>query len=337
MSPNGFHHSKLRFAAVLSCLLMTAACSGGDDTGGADNPAVDAGTNGTDGTSTGGDVAATSDAGASGAKDAGTTKAGPPKPFKYSGGKCPKLVVGTNKMFSWDKDRVFDLFAPTTKGNKKPGLLFMWHGLGDNKNNFGKAMGAQFHANELNVYVAVPQGAGSITGWGWTSDNTALADATFFDDMLNCLDDTFDYDNTRVYTTGFSAGALWSSYLVVKRSTFLAAAVLWSGGTGPKVYTYKRPKRKVPVLLNWGGTGDQAGVFVNFDVTTKDMIKNLVKDGHVVLSCNHNGGHTIPPGGPNYGMAYLKKHSWDTLTDSFYKGGDLTGFPNYCKLESAKK
>ena len=36
----------------------------------------------------------------------------------------------------------------------------------------------------------------------------------------------------RIYTTGFSAGGLWSTWLVMHRSHRIAAAAVFSGGVG---------------------------------------------------------------------------------------------------------
>ena len=318
-----------RFGGILAVVVIAAVCTAGcaGETAPADNSRGDDGGSSQADTSQGQDATSSStDAGAADTSAAGPQ---PPKPFKYTGGDCPKLIAGANKIFSWDGDRGVDIFVP--KSGKDPGLLFAWHGLGDSKEKFGKAMNAQGIADLLNVIVAVPQSQGSVTGWGWTSDTTALRDSTLFDDLLTCIDQQWDIDNHRVFTTGFSAGGLWSSYLVCKRSTFLAAALIWSGGTGPKAYEYKKPKRQIPVLLAWGGKEDFA--FLNFDDTAKDMSKRLRDDGHVVITCDHGGKHTIPFGGLNWGLKFLNAHRWDTLTKSPFVGTDLGDFPKYCTLK----
>jgi len=292
-----------------------ATTSGGQDAG----TTADAGTSADAGTGGGTDTGVSADAGK-------PAKPEPPKPYAYSGGDCPKLKAGHNAMFSWDKTRTFDIYLPKKLDN--PGLLFMWHGLGDNKANFGQGMGAQFHADTLGAIAVVPQSKGAATGWGWAGDTSAAPDAQLFDDLLTCIDAQYDIDNRRVYTTGFSAGALWSSYLVVKRSTFLAAAVIWSGGTGSTAYPYKTPKRKIPVLASWGGKNDTA--LIQFEQTTGDMVGKLIKDGHYVIACNHGLGHTIPQGGLQWGLKFLAAHDWDSQADSPLKKGDTSAFPDYC-------
>ena len=43
----------------------------------------------------------------------------------------------------------------------------------------------------------------------WSFFGDPAADLTLFDDILACLDQQYDIDNKRVYTSGFSAGGLW--------------------------------------------------------------------------------------------------------------------------------
>lgn len=318
--------SRLFCAQVALIFGLFAAMSGCEGDVAADTTAVDGGAAGADAAATGSDTSTGSDSAAGSDADSSPQ---PPTPYAYSGGTCPKLHGGSNKIFSWNGDRAVNIFLPTKLDN--PGLLFAWHGLGDTMQNFGNAIGAATLANKLNVIVVVPQSKGSVTGWGWTSDNTALADSTLFDDLLTCVDAQWDIDNFRVMTTGFSAGALWSSYLVIKRSTFLATALIWSGGTGPKAYDYKKPKRQIPVLLAWGGKEDNA--FLSFDETTNHMATNLRKDGHIVITCNHNLKHTIPFDGLNWGLKFLEQHRWDTLTKTPFANGDLSAFPSYCSIK----
>lgn len=323
---------QLRFAwptAIQVCVL-TCALGCGADEGAAATDSTDAKqTAGGDAQADGGasgaaDSAATDTAAA--ALDTTTAPPSPPTPYAYSGGDCPKLAAGQNTLFSWDTSRSVDLYLPAEL--KSAGLLFLWHGLGDSKENFGKATNAQAQANILGAIVAVPQSKGAATGWGWASDDSALRDVQLFDDLVTCIDKQFDIDNERIYTMGFSAGALWSSYLVINRSTFLAAAVIWSGGTGSTAYKYKTPKRKIPVLASWGGKNDNA--VLSFAETTGNFVGALTKDGHYVIACDHGLGHTIPPNGLNWGMKFLQAHRWATLTNTPFKGGDTSAFPGYC-------
>ena len=252
----------------------------------------------------------------------------PPAPVSYSGGgECPKLVAGDNVMWSWGLDRKFNLYLPAEP--KGAPLLFLWHGLGDNKENFSAAMNAKAISGALGAVVVVPQGGVKVSGWGWSNPTDATEDAALFDDLLSCLDAQYDIDNRRVWTMGFSSGALWSSWLAMYRSTYLAAVVAWSGGTGTNSNKYKTPKRQVPVLLAWGGSQDQ--VAINFEQASKQMGAKLKADGHFVVLCNHNKGHTIPGKGLTWGLDFLQRHSWGDPPGKFDKAG-LDLYPGYCEF-----
>lgn len=336
--------SRVAYGLLCALLAATTAC-GGDDGNDAASGSSDAATTndasggGADGaassnedTGSTGDAAGGGDAGSSDA-GGGTGGDGPPAPFAYSGKTCPKLVAGKNELWSWGKTRGVDLYLP--KETKGAPLLFLWHGLGDTKENFGPAMGAQSLATILGAVVVVPQSQGKVSGWGWSTPTDAEEDAALFDDLLSCVDAQYEIDNTRIWTMGFSSGALWSSWLVMHRSSFIAAAVVWSGGTGKTANTYTKPKRKLPILMAWGGENDNA--FFSFDETTKAMSAALQADGHYVVLCNHGLGHTIPQGGLNWAVTFLKAHNYGTVGHSPIADDSAAQatFPNYCVFPTA--
>ena len=317
---------------LLGVLLTLGACGSTDDTSAATTGSdtsgaqvADAGAN-SDGTATT-DVGATD----AGPPDAGSAKATPATPIAYSAGSaCPTLNKGANAFWSWGKTRQVDLYLPTN--TKDAGLLFLWHGLGGSKENFGAGMNAQGLANALQAVVVVPQGGLKFTGWGWGTMEDSTEDAALFDDLLTCVDTQFDIDNKRVWSMGFSAGALWTSWLILHRSTFIASAVAWSGGTGANSNLYKKPKRKIPALLAWGGPKDQA--MMQFETTTLTMAKHLRADGHFVATCNHGLGHTIPSSGLTWAIDFLKRHPWGVETSDLATDAAVQKlYPTYCSFQ----
>jgi len=72
-------------------------------------------------------------------------------------------------------------------------------------------------ANEPAIFVA-PQGIGNFP-WDFTRDSV------LFDDLLALLDDNLCIDDNRVFTTGFSFGAMMSHALSITRQTKLRGAV----------------------------------------------------------------------------------------------------------------
>lgn len=297
----------------------------------------------------------------------------PAAPKPYSGGKCPTLKAGTNTFQSGGKDRSFDLYLPTITAGAP--LLFMWHGLGDNPKRFAQSFGASQISANYRVIVVVPKGASGPTipadvpagivnllktqaqaffeTWSFFEDHTA--DLQLFDDVLACASQQFKVNSKKVYTAGFSAGALWSTYLTMHRSEYLAAALLLSGGNMDKILDlatipfigskskvrvidtrYVKPSHPVPVMLTAGGAQDVVSManFVKFEFqkATDLFRQNLLKDKHFVIQCNHNQGHTVPQDLFPPAIDFLFKHEF-TKKSSPLATGLPSSFPSYCSIK----
>lgn len=285
----------------------------------------------------------------------------PPAPPAYSGAACPVLQAGPNSFMSSGIARSVQVWLPPTPAGA--GVMFLWHGFGDTGSNFGIAVGAAAIAKNYGVIVVSAQAildpleseklveykelAEQIIGDmppTWSLFDGPGIDLVLFDDLLSCLDEDFAIDRTRVHTMGFSAGALWSTILVMERSEWLASAVLWSGGLGSTgglveiVHTpYETPARDLPVLAVSGGPTDvwpNAQLpLVNFVKGTDELTADLVADGHDVVRCDHGLGHTIPPGGMSWGLNFLFDHHWRVEGGTLYKSLDGLPFPDYCALQ----
>jgi len=254
----------------------------------------------------------------------------PPAPPSPSAGACPELSAGTNTIMSNGIERRFELFLPQTVD--APSLLFMWHGAGDNPGNFSRAFGAASIATNYDTIVVVPYATGHFAfEWGFGPGDDASSDQALFDDALSCIVDQYDVDTTRVYTTGFSAGALWSTSLLVHRSEYFAAVLLLSGGTGT-IVRYATPARRVPVLATHGGPTDQV-LIVKFDEITETMADQLTDDGHTVVVCAHGLGHRVPQDTGIWGVSFLFEHAY---SDAPLDEGSLRSarYPDYCELWS---
>lgn len=240
----------------------------------------------------------------------------------YSGGACPILEAGRNAFEVAGLERTVDVFLPPAPEGAP--LLFLWHPLGSNASQIGRFFGASDIAAEQGWIVVVPESRRLQTEWAFVGD--PAADLAVFDDLLACLDAQFGVDAQRVYTSGFSAGALWSSYLIMHRGEHLAAALVLSGGV-----TAFTPHRSspfaLPVLLTWGGPNDQYGGVINFQETTGIFRDRLREDGHPVVTCEHVGGHVPPPGVADWGIAWLAGHTERRAAHAF---SDDAPYPDTC-------
>lgn len=353
-------HGTTRWPLALAATLLVAfsaaqtGCSsddgaGGDSSADAAGAAADGG--GADGSAT--DSGGSPDAGG---EDATGAAQGPWTPKPYSGGTCPGIIGGAQLFASGGVDRRLVVAMPAQPEGAP--VLFLWHGLGDSPENFSGAFGASALADQYGVIVVAPEPisgpifppdlpdavaglVGNFIPETWAFFGEPEADLMLFDDVVSCLDAFYDIDRSRVYTAGFSAGAMWSTLLVMHRADYLAAAALFSGGSMfveidlgnlPPPYNglnlgegkvvaadtrYQTPPRKIPLLLTWGGMADYLE-FVqgmpqyafDFDAAAQAFIAGAKQDGLSMVTCNHGGGHTPPAGAQVWGMDFLFRHAF---------------------------
>lgn len=293
----------------------------------------------------------------------------PAPPKTYSSGTCPTLKPGTNMFQSGGNARSFELFLPTLPAGAP--LLFMWHGLGDNPQNFAQSFGAGTLSNTRSVIIVVPKGISGPTipsdvapgivsllksqaqpffeTWSFFDDPSA--DLALFDDVVSCLHQQYKINLKKVYTSGFSAGALWSTYLTLYRSEYLAASLILSGGVMQKILDlatipflgskskvtvvkipYVTPSHKVPVMMTAGGPNDVVSmasfVSFNFQEATDALRKGLVQDKHFTIQCNHTAGHTFPSEIYLPAIAFLFNHEFSRKPSPFAADPLPSDFPD---------
>jgi predicted esterase len=265
-----------------------------------------------------------------------TAQTGPAAPKVYEG-TCPTFKTGTNILKSNGYDRRMRVALPEQPQGAP--VVFIWHGLGDTAENMANYMGDKTIAKNRGAIVVTLDSCCNhpankaccpmMTGWGFAGKPES--DLALFDDTLACLDQTYAIDRTRVYTTGFSAGALWSTWLLMHRADQLAAAVLFSGGINSFV-KWVQPAYRLPVLVAWGGAKDLfSGGIVNFAESAAALTKNLRENGHFVVSCNHGLGHSVPTSGPKWATDFLFQHTWSDGSSPLASVlSEL--YPSYCEI-----
>jgi hypothetical protein len=261
----------------------------------------------------------------------------PAAPGAYSAGECPAMDGVVSDFRSGRYSRTFRVHLP--RETDGAGVLFLWHGNGDSAEGFDRYMDGEGLARELGVITVIPDAGAGGLGLDWSvPPNDTKGDAGFFDDMLACLSAQYPLDLRRVYSAGFSAGALWTSWLAMNRADHLAAAVTFSGGSDggamgiAVVNGYKTPAWDIPVLMTEGGPSDQ--VIVNFEDMTESMSTQLREDGSTVVVCSHGEGHTPPSGFDRWAWDFLDAHVYGRLPSPYAGGADPSGkLPGYCAGE----
>jgi polyhydroxybutyrate depolymerase len=225
------------------------------------------------------------------------------------------------------------IFAPARGGEvRKAPLVFCFHGHGGNMMVTSQLMHIQTVWPE--AIVVYPQGLptpgivhdpqGLRPGWQHVSGQVGDRDLKFFDEMLKTLSQTYSVDAERVYTTGFSNGAVFSYLLWAERGKKLAAVGVCAGVLWP---TEHPTEQRAVVAV--AGQSDQTLPFTDQQQTieTARQIDGATGQGHpcgpasTQYTCTlynsphtpvetliHSGGHVYPPWAPDEIVNFFKAH-----------------------------
>lgn len=155
-------------------------------------------------------------------------------------------------------DRRYLLTVPSAHDGETPlPVVFDFHGLLE---------GAEIHAGmsqysplaeERGFVVVFPHGTGEPLRWDADLDADSNADLAYFDAVTEQVTADLCIDETRIYATGLSNGAMFTSVLLCQRADVLAAAAPVAGVTHDDGC---EPSRPVP-LVSFHGTEDPILLF----------------------------------------------------------------------------
>ena len=349
-----------RVLALWSVVFVSLAAGCGTDAVTPNNPPLDAAVTDTGASP---DVPGTSDTGVTtpedvAVADAGVADAGAPPVMSSS---CDTLRAGTVDGFMvGGLSRQFILTLPT--GATAPGgrwpVVFNWHGLGDTAQNMNQLLAGAVNNPTMPFILVTPASTrlGPTTvplGIEW--DNIQVREpnreAQLFDAVLRCVGERWGVDADRVYTVGFSAGAIMSDLLGVLRGDRLAGIVSYSGayfsnapnratlgGVGNLIQwpATPVPSRYAQLMLS-GGTMDLFSLVVaqaHFDQFAANDSPYLRASGHDVIYCTHGRGHTVPSGvmAPQL-VEFFAAHP-RTVMASPWAAGLPMSYPSYCTFQA---
>jgi polyhydroxybutyrate depolymerase len=250
------------------------------------------------------------------------------------------LAQGTVMNFTVDgvkREALVFAPAPTTSKIKHP-LVFAWHGHGGNMQ--AAAQGMHLQTLWPDAIIVYPQGLntpshvdpqGNKPGWEVEVNQAAPVgnrDLKFFDAMLSTLHQKYAVDDERIYSTGFSNGAVFSYLLWAERSNVIAAigevagrlwdtehltqprAVLAIAGQADTTDPFALQQQTIETarqadnatgqgqpcpLPNGAATGT---VCARYPSTTQTPVKTVI----------HPGAHVYPPWAPQEIVDFLKLH-----------------------------
>src|SRR5262245_50873603 len=235
------------------------------------------------------------------------------------------------KSRTWDVDglkREALVVAPAKPG-KSPPLMFFFHGHGGTAKASAKR--AAYHKHWPEAITVYPQGLptpgkltdpdGKRSGWQHGPGDQKDRDLKFFDAMLESLKKDYKVDEKRIYASGHSNGGGFTYTLWAARGeTF--AAVAPSSATVGKAFAKLKPK---PVL-HLAGEKDELVKYEwqkplmerlrklnGCDEKGKEAGKHCTeygsKDGPVVVTYIHPGGHQFPAEAPKRIVEFFKSHT----------------------------
>lgn len=239
---------------------------------------------------------------------------------------------GTYTVKSSGKNRTFIVKFPNNYDKANPyRLVFAMHCMGasaqDIAGNNYRSDGAYNYYGlgsiATNAILVAPQGPNNQGTWG------AEEDHRFFDDMLNLLKDTLCIDTARVFSCGFSFGAMFTYSLSLSHQQQLRAVACYA----PANYNIYLPTNKhLPIAYlqttgmsdgtcpwDQGGRGGKYCAIGHAQDNHCDNPTNLpawssgqykvhdyqgCDEGYPVKVATFNGGHTA-------GESWIPKMTWD--------------------------
>lgn len=153
-------------------------------------------------------------------------------------------------------DRRYLLTVPSAHGGDEPlPVVFDFHGPMEGAEVHARMSEYSALAEEEEFVVVFPHGTGDSAHWD-VSPAEGNPDLAYFDALVQHLASELCLDTTRIYATGLSNGARFTSTLVCERSDVLAAAPV----AGILDHPGCSPSRPVPIVA-FHGTDDPILLF----------------------------------------------------------------------------
>ncbi|MEQ1504743.1 MAG: hypothetical protein ABMB14_21070 [Myxococcota bacterium] len=242
---------------------------------------------------------------------------------------CPVIAPGEVTFRSGGVDRRVLIAYPADAPPGMP-VLTVWHGLGQDPERMVDQMDLVAFA-DANRVVAVAPASLTPTGATWDVYAGGL-DAVLYDDLRTCLANQLGVDLERVWAAGFSFGSWWVTWLAENRGDTLAAIHELSGGVADDTVPYAPLPWAMPVLLEFGGADDVYDDALDhhfvFADTTAAFADALTADGHLVVTCDHGGGHRLPDDVAATNAAWFPPH---VFGGSSPFAANLDGLPAGCR------
>lgn len=258
------------------------------------------------------------------------------------------------------KNRSFYARFPTNPDNKPVAVLFVYHGQGDNVDNFRKFFNPDPNADAAFPYVLIypkslalmPYGTDKGIEWDIlkSASGDGNLDARLFEEILGCLGTTVTVDTDNVFVLGFSAGAIFSNLLHARYPDLLPTVFSMSGAWFNDAKTVSEVNTMGMATLSWaalangsgtvfmthGGKNDTYGsmgiTIIDFEKAAQNALPHLKSKGRTVIDCPHDAGHTNHPQIPIAAMVRFFKDHRGGGSSPYLTDGLPAVFPATCSV-----
>ena len=259
--------------------------------------------------------------------------------------------------------RRFHALIPNVDRDVEVGVVFSWHGIGQDLESWVQATRVDNAQPDFPFIVISPHDSGmqpqeDPAGLYWdmlySSPGDDNREAMLFESVMGCLMLDYRINKTRLYSVGFSGGAVTTNMLQVRYPDVFAATAPMSGawfsdpaqvdmvdpsGRGQQFlpglgvdWNDMEPGQET-ILITHGGPQDDYGMLgievINFDNANRAAIDYLTDNGRNVIDCPHTQGHRQHP---NFWIPdlvdFMKAHPWhepspyaDELPEPFASAG----------------
>ena len=250
-------------------------------------------------------------------------------------------------------ERQYKLYVPASyDGSSKVPLVFCFHGLGDNMDNF-EGIGMTYVADTANFLVITPQAAmDPLAGSAWNSGagvnfggfeyypNNTVDDIGFITAMIDTTSASFNIDQRRIYACGFSMGGYMTNRLACELNNRIAAFAPVAATIGAGISC--NPGRVLP-LVTFHGTSDATVAYdsasfgssvpqlLNFwssnnGCSSQDSIQlpDVANDGYTVTKYRY--GNCTTGGALEHYKVYGADHTWLGPNDDIFYTIEIWNF-----------
>lgn len=241
-------------------------------------------------------------------------------------GPCPAFTSATLKFTPGGEARTARVWMDEQAAKTSDGpVVFYWHGTfsspAEAEAGLGQAGIAAITAMGGIVVGAVANNPGLFPWLTETEKTFALVD-----EIVACAEMQIGIDERRIHSVGMSAGGLFTSGLSLARPNLFASVAVYSGGADEMVAPASA--NKFSAMVFHGGPSDN--VFgKDFKMSSEAYARTLRTGGHVVLLCDHNTGHNLPPGREAAVVPFFLAHPFGA--PSPYEASLPASVPGYCQ------